>query len=118
MKYGAVRTTCAQEHTHASRIEARRCDDLSRKEATGEITHLRQQPAFAIEIGGRKICKVILDFEYRMAGSGLQIDEDVKGKDNPMSKLKRKMVEAAYPGIVVTLWPPVKVKTRERKVAP
>jgi hypothetical protein len=117
-KFGARKTRCASDHLHASGIEARRCNDLTVKEAAGEITHLVQQPVFPIVIDGIPVCKVILDHSYRMAASGLQIIEDTKGRDNPVSRLKRKLVEAAYPGVVVTLYPPKKPKARKsRKVA-
>lgn len=114
-KFSAKKTVCGADHLHDSGIEAKRCDELTAKEEAGEITHLRQQPKFTIAINDRTICTVILDFEYRMADSGLQIDEDVKGMDNPMSRLKRKLIEASYPGTVVTIWPPKKRKVRKRK---
>lgn len=113
-KYGAKKTHCASGHLHMSKLEAGRCDELTAKEEAGEITHLRQQPKFEIELDGRKICTVILDFEYRMSGSGLQVDEDVKGMDNPVSSLKRKLVEAHYPGTVVAIWPVKKRKPRKK----
>lgn len=102
---------------HASKLEASRCNELVAKEAAGEITHLVQQPVFKIEIGGRLICRVILDFEYRMTDSGLQIDEDVKGKDTAVARLKRKLVEASHPGVVVSLWPVPKRKSPKRRKA-
>lgn len=114
-KFNAKKTHCAAGHLHDSKIEAGRCDELMEKEREGLITHLRQQPRFTIAINGRTICTVILDFEYRMADSGLQIDEDVKGRDNPVSRLKRKLIEASYPGTVVTVWPVKKRKTAKRK---
>lgn len=116
-KFSAKPTVCGANHRHSSKIEARRCDELTAKELAGEITHLRQQPVFEIRINERPVCKVILDFEYRMADSGLQIDEDVKGQDNPVSRLKRKLVEATYPGTVVTIWPPKIRKARKLKKA-
>lgn len=116
MKYGAKRTVCGAGHTHDSKLEAGRCDTLTAMEQSGEITHLVQQPAFPIVINGRPVCKVLGDFQYRMADSGLPVVVDVKGMDNPMSRLKRKLVEAAYPGMVMTVWP-VKV-AKKRKVMP
>lgn len=113
-KYRAIKTECAAGHLHDSRLEAKRCDELTAKEDAGEITHLTQQPVFAIEINGRPVCKVLGDFQYRMADSGLAITEDCKGMDNPFSRLKRKLVEAAYPGTVITVWPP---KVRKKRIA-
>jgi hypothetical protein len=116
-KFGARKTRCVSDHLHASAMEARRCDDLTRKEAAGEIRELTQQPVFPIEINGSQVCKVILDHSYKMADSGLEIIEDTKGRDNPMSRLKRKLVEACYPDVVVTLFPPKKRKVRSKKAS-
>jgi len=115
MKYGAKKTECQHGHTHDSKIEARRCDELHVMEANGEITHLTREPVFSIEINGRHVCKYIADFQYRMADSGLPIVVDVKGMRTPVFNLKRKLVEAAYPGVVVTVWPPVVRKKRKGK---
>ena len=69
-----------------------------------KIFHLKVHPAFPIEIDGTTICKVILDFKYLdwLADDKPLIYEDVKGRDNALSRLKRKLVEAQY-GIKVTI---------------
>jgi hypothetical protein len=112
-KFRAVKTECDLGHLHDSKSEARRCADLTALEAVGKITHLEQQPAFPVAIDGRPVCTYIADFRYRMADSGLCIVEDVKGLATPIFNLKRKLVEAAYPGTVITVYPPKKRKARK-----
>lgn len=115
-KYGAIKTECAQAHVHDSRIEAGKCNDLAAQERAGLITHLVQQPEFPVEVNGRRCFVYRADFGYRMADSGLPIVLDVKGMRTPVFMLKKKIVEAAYPGFVITIWPPIKRKTRKKKV--
>lgn len=116
-KFRAVKDECASGHLHDSKMEARRCADLTALEAVGRITHLEQQPEFRVEINGKLVCRYIADFQYRMADSGLPIVEDVKGMQTPVFNLKRKLVEAAYPGLVVSVYPPKKRKARRRSKA-
>jgi len=114
MKYGAKRTVCGTGHTHDSKLEAGRCDELTGKEARGEITHLVQQPVYKVEINGKLMCKYVADFSWFT--KDCQIIEDVKGFSTPIFNLKKKLVEASHPGTVITVWPP-KVK-KKRKVVP
>lgn len=94
-KYGAIRTT-VDGITFASKKEAARYQDLKLLERSGAIEDLRLQPRFPILIEGKKVCTVVLDFAYMDNRTEEAIFEDVKGRDNPLSKLKRKMVEAFY----------------------
>ena len=112
-KFRATPDECTAGHLHPSKKEARRCSDLMALEAVGHITHLEQQPAFPIAVNGTQVCTYIADFQYRMADSGLLIIEDVKGVTTPVFNLKRKLVEAAYPGTVITIYPPKKRKARK-----
>lgn len=77
-----------------SKRESIRYGQLKNLQASGVISGLTLQPAFPIVLNGKKICKVIMDFEYYQ--NGQRVVEDVKGKDNATSKLKRKLVEAIY----------------------
>ncbi|MES2173865.1 MAG: DUF1064 domain-containing protein [Pseudomonadota bacterium] len=113
-KYRAIKTDCDHGHNHDSKKEAARCNELHRLETDGEITGLRQQPSFAINIGDSYICTYVADFGYDIGGC--RIVEDVKGVLTPVFALKRKLVEATHPGVVVTLYPPRKRKTRKKKV--
>lgn len=99
-KYGAVRTV-VDGITFHSAAEARRYGQLKLLERAGHIRQIELQPVYVVEIGGVRICKVILDFRY--LEFGMPVVEDVKGRDTPVSRLKRKLVEAAYPGTKVRL---------------
>lgn len=116
-KYRAKKDECPRGHIHDSIMESRRCADLCARETTGLITHLEQQPEFRVTINGKLICTYRADFQYRMADSGLPIVEDVKGVTTPVFNLKRKLVEASYPGTVITIFPPKVRKKRKAKKA-
>lgn len=98
-KYRAVRTE-ADGIVFASKREARRYQELRLLQRAGQIRNLALQPTYTITINGEVICKVILDFQYEE--NGQTVIEDSKGMDNPLSRLKRKLVEAQY-GIKVRL---------------
>lgn len=112
-KYSAIKTDCGSGHRHDSRIEARRCDELTLLEKGGAISHLIQQPVFQIAFDDRPVCKVIADFQYREDDRLVTID--VKGMDTPLSRLKRKLVAAAFPGTVIEIYPPKVRKARKTK---
>lgn len=114
-KYSAKRTVCGAGHTHDSKMEAGRCDDLRALEAAGQIEALEQQPVYRVEINGKLMCRYVADFAWQVGGC--RVVEDVKGMATPMFNLKRKLVEAAHPGVVITVWPPKKRKTAKRKAA-
>lgn len=101
MKYGNKRTIIDGINFH-SKKEANRYLELKLLLKRGHIADLELQPSYQIVLSGIRICKVILDFRYKLIPSNLTVIEDVKGHDTAMSKLKRKMVEAAY-GIKVVL---------------
>ena len=91
----------------ASKAELKRWAEL-RLGVRGKIfDELRLQPEFPIAINGVHICVYRADFSYVDLEKKKIVVEDVKGaKDekyhDPVFKLKRKMVEAAY-GIKITL---------------
>lgn len=115
-KYSAIKTRCASDHLHDSKIEATRCDHLTALEEAGEIDRLTQQPEFRVEINGKLICRYVADFSWFT--KDCQVVEDVKGMRTPMFNLKRKLVEASHPGTVITVFPPIVRKKRKvRKAA-
>lgn len=115
-KYKAIKTDCAAGHLHDSKMEAARCDTLHALQQTGNITGLEQQPEFPVEINGKRVCVYKADFAYFV--STCRIVEDVKGMLTPVYRLKKKLVEAAHAGVVITEYPPRKRKVRKtRKVA-
>jgi len=121
-KYKAVKTTI-DGITFDSKREAKRYTELKVLEKAGHITHLELQPEYQITINGAKICKYKADFRYftvraennersynskgewqtpTMTGDKEgQIVEDVKGFKTPIYRLKKKLVEASYPGTLI-----------------
>ena len=114
-KYRAKPTPCAGGHCHASKAEAARCDDLRALEEAGHIADLEHQPEFRVEINGKLICRYIADFAWWVGDA--RIIEDVKGMTTPVFNLKKKLVEATHPGVVITLYPPKVRKKRKAKAA-
>lgn len=98
-KYGAQKT-CIDGITFHSKREALYYADLRLLEKAGEIHSLEIQPKYPIVIDGKKVCNVILDFQFREKDGRLRVI-DVKGMDTPMSRLKRKLVSAVYPHVNV-----------------
>tara|TARA_B100001287_G_scaffold21065_1_gene15527 strand:+ start:332 stop:724 length:393 start_codon:yes stop_codon:yes gene_type:complete len=118
-KYRAIKTT-VDGITFDSKKEAKRYTELKLLEKTGMITHLELQPTYQITVNGVNICKYKADFRYftvrqenreqytnskgewtvaTMTGDKEgQIVEDVKGFKTPIYRLKKKLVEACYPG--------------------
>ena len=75
----------------------------------GEISHLEIHPRIRCEINGRKICDYLADFRYFDSSQsgpdgqvGCQVVEDVKGFKTDVYKLKKKLVEALYPGTKIS----------------
>lgn len=97
-KYGAIKTVCKAKHRHASRKEAKRCDELSLLEKAGEIAGLTQQPKYDIWIESgdfhAKICTYVADFRYKEGGA--TIVEDVKGVRTSTYRLKRKLMKIVH----------------------
>ena len=114
-KFGAVKTDCLHGHTHDSKKEAARCNDLHVMQLAGTLSNLEQQPEFPVSINGKTVCVYRADFGYTV--QDCRIIEDVKGMQTDVFRLKRKLVEPAYPGTVITLYPPVKRKARKKKAA-
>ena len=121
-KYKAVKTTI-DGITFDSKKEAKRYTELKLLEKAGMITHLELQPTYQIIINGVDICKYRADFRYftvraeerkqytNSKGEWIvptktgdpegQIVEDVKGYKTPLYRLKKKLVEASYPGTLI-----------------
>lgn len=103
-KYGAKPTTCNYGHKHASKREAKRCDDLHILQATGQIIGLEVEPKFTFKIDGKPLkMRNGHDAQYRPDFSyiekGRKICEDVKGfvvRDFP---LREALFRACWPDI-------------------
>lgn len=113
-KYRAVKTPCAGGHTHDSKKEAARCDDLRALEEAGHIAELEHQPEFPVIVNGEQVCTYRADFSWWVGDA--RVVEDVKGYLTDVYRLKKKLVEASYPGVVITEFPP-RVKKGRKRVA-
>ena len=101
-KYSAVKSQCNAGHTHDSKREAIRCNELHALEAAGEISDLMIHPQYWFVINGRQLkhsngrrVGYKSDFEY--VENGMLVTEDVKGvvvRDWP---LRRAVFKALYP---------------------
>jgi hypothetical protein len=101
-KYRAVKAQCNAGHTHDSKREAIRCNELHAMEAAGEISDLMIHPQYWFVINGRQLkhpngrrVGYKSDFEY--VENGMLVTEDVKGvvvRDWP---LRRAVFKALYP---------------------
>lgn len=94
-KYGAKRVQ-VDGIWFDSKREAARYNELKLMRDAGLIAKLTVHPRYVIQYRDRKICEVELDFYYYDDRDRTLHYEDVKGKDNPLSALKRKLVEAFY----------------------
>lgn len=106
-KYNAQKTDVGCI-TFDSKAEAKHYCELLIREKAGEITDLELQPSFLLTVKDFytgeyvTIAKCKLDFMYWDVQQSKSIVVDVKGVDTPISKLKRKHVEAQY-GFTVEL---------------
>jgi len=94
-KYRAV-TTTLDNIRFPSKREAERYALLKLRERIGEIANLELQPLYKVVVDGEHICDVRMDFRYIDRARNCVVVEDAKGRDNPLSRLKRKLVEAIY----------------------
>lgn len=94
--YGGACKSCGSDQVRRfdSRAEAKHWDQLRLQEKAGQITDLQCQVPFPIVINGETIGKYLADFTFRAAGELVVVD--VKGHDTPLSRFKRKCVEAQY----------------------
>ena len=101
-KYRAIKSQCNAGHTHDSKREAIRCNELHLMQAAGEITELTVHPQYWFVINGRQLkhpngrrVGYKSDFEYNE--NGIWVTEDVKGvivRDWP---LRRAVFMALFP---------------------
>lgn len=83
-KYSAKKTPCQAGHIHASKKEAKRCDQLHVMQRAGEISRLQTEVVFRfvidgvpIKMGNGQVAKYTADFMYWIGDR--QIIEEVKG---------------------------------------
>lgn len=101
-KYGAKKTV-VDGVTFASKLEARRWNELLMLQKSGAISGLKRQVPFDLTVNGHLVCRYITDFTYTTADTGESVVEDAKGVLTPEFRLKAKLMEAIH-GIVVQVW--------------
>ena len=84
-----------------SKLEGARYKILKALENSGHITDLEVQVPYECDVEGTRICKYIADFRYKVNGE--TVVEDTKGVLTQVFKLKKKLVEALYPGTVIVI---------------
>lgn len=104
----ARKCACLHGHTHDSRKEAARCNELHLLLRAGAIEALQNQPRYEFRIDGRPVmmengqcARVTLDFAY--IENGKRIAEDVKGRSKKADSrdwpLRKALFRAIYPHI-------------------
>jgi hypothetical protein len=97
-KYGSKKTICNSGHLHASKKEAKRCNELVLLEKTGKIRWLKQQPVFTLQPKfrwrgkGIRAITYIADFSYFDTKSKIFIVEDTKGYKTEKYQIKKKLL--------------------------
>ena len=100
-KYRAVKTE-VDGIIFDSKKEAARYKELILLEKSGVISHLELQPRYDCVVNGKKICSYRADFRY--FNDQNSVVEDVKSSytaKNSTYRLKKKLVEALYPGVII-----------------
>lgn len=91
-KFGNVATMIGDKR-FASKAEAKRYSDLFYLERAGEISDLKLQPRYPLEVNGQKVCTYVADFSY-LDKTGLPVTEDVKGVETDVFKIKARLFRA------------------------
>ena len=112
-KFGAV-ATFVDGIRFDSKAEAGRWHTLRMLAMAGEILSLERQVAFPLLVNSITIGRYIADFVYTETNSGQRVIEDVKGHQTEL--FKRSAKHMAAQGNPITIWPPVPVKTRKRRI--
>jgi len=82
-----------------SKLEAARYRILKDFQEQGKICDLEVQVPYECVVDGKKICKYIADFRYKCGED--EMVEDTKGVVTQIFTLKKKLVEALHPGVIV-----------------
>ena len=106
-KFGAKKCACHAGHGHASKAEARRCNELALLQRAGTIRELRQQPQFWFVIDGRQVKheggrRVGYKADFAYFEGETHVVEDVKGnyRDDAWT-LRKAIFRALFPDIVL-----------------
>ena len=107
-KYYAQPSLCAKGHKHASKREAKRCNELHLLLRAGEIESLEQQPQYWFVINGQTLkhpngsrVGYQPDFRYIDRLSGATIVEDSKGVKVRDYPLRAAIFRALHPDLIL-----------------
>lgn len=110
-QFFAKKTVCTHGHTHASKAEAKRCDELHLLLRAGQIVGLRVEPRFTFLVNGHEVkmrnghaMRYTGDFTY--VENNRQVVEEVKAKNGFMSRdvpVKLALMAAHYPDVDVRI---------------
>jgi hypothetical protein len=107
-KYGARKTPCRYGHTHASKREAKRCDELHLLQRAGEIEDLEQQPRFTFTVNGIELkhdngrrAVYTADFGFVDRQSARRVIEDTKGYSARDWPLRKALFRACFPDLIL-----------------
>jgi len=99
-KFSNKSCTCLNGHLHHSILEAHGCDELWFKKVPYTIQH-----KIEIRVNGLHICNHYVDFAVWDSFKFKKIVEfvETKGADQALWIIKKRLVEALYPGIPYTV---------------
>lgn len=80
---------------YASKLEARRAEELDLLLLAGVIASVKPQVKFPFIINGLRVCTYICDFLVTYP-DGTVVIEDTKGFETSEFKIKRKLLKAIY----------------------
>lgn len=103
-KYGAKKASCLYGHTHDSKKEADRCNELHILLKCGFIKDLRTQVKYTLipakkyghGMKNERAVTYVADFVYTAKSTGVTIVEDTKGYKTKDYIIKRKMFKDKY----------------------
>ena len=96
-KYGAKPTEYNGRRYHSA-AEARQAAELDLLLKARKILDWKPQIPKRIDVNGCYICTLLIDFAV-MENDGRMYYIETKGRETPVSKLKRKLLMACYQGI-------------------
>lgn len=105
-KYHAKKASCQHGHTHDSRKEARRCNDLVLLQRAGVIERLEQQPQAWFHLNGVPVVhlngrRVGYRADFRYFENGQEIWEDAKGVRTEAYVLRAALFRAFHPELIL-----------------
>jgi len=100
-KYGAKPTLYAGRRYHSA-AEAAYAAQLDMLKAAGEIRSWEPQVAVELKVGGQLVCRYVADFKVTLPDGSDEYHE-VKGCSTAIWRLKRKLLAACRPDIVLRI---------------